>query len=194
MKTVKFTKGAATLDSRGVRYSFDDYGNIKYPEGWLNAFREIGFERISREEAEEALPFEDPMELQDSNTYNGAANVAEDINYGLNQIPMEAPSPYAGQTLLVFKVHQGGDIRGAYSKNKYMVIDQREDMLIHDIYPVLEPEIDFQFIHEGEVIASGMLMSGGYVEFTQEHPNVTEDDVWELIEESGSRHQTMAEV
>lgn len=196
MKIV-FRKSAGMLESRGIDYTFDEYSNIKYPDGWINAFRDIGFEKITREEAEKALGFDDPMEVQDDNTYNESAHVWKDINYGITEVPVGAPAevPFKGQTILVFKVHQGGDIRSGYSQNTYMVYPDSKETLIHEIVPVISPEITFTFENEdGERISSGRLLSGGFVEFDMKHPEIDEETVWQMMEESGSQTKITAEV
>lgn len=80
----QFYKHSIGLENLGIDYHFNQYGLSVEIESWAQAFRAAGFERVDREVAEKLLPFDDPNELQDANTYNDTTIIANDINYGLN--------------------------------------------------------------------------------------------------------------
>lgn len=175
---VTFNKTAGTLDSFGVDYTFTEFGDIEY-ESWVKAFKSIGFKRISREKVQKLMSFDDPNELQNDNTYNYSSHVSPDINFGIHDIE--------GGTLLVFKVHRGGDIRGNYTDAFYMWNPESKDNIIHELFSVIQPEIDFSIEVDGERVVDGILMSGGDVEFMENEIDVSRDQIWEWMEESGNQ-------
>lgn len=188
----QFYKHSIGLENLGIDYHFNQYGLSVEIESWAQAFRAAGFERVDREVAEKLLPFDDPNELQHANTYNDTTIIANDINYGLNEIPRmgasEADRPeLRGGTLLVFKEHKGGDIRGSYTKSKYMVAPEPEDEIQYDLIRVLSPEINFGIeTPDGEEVA-GRVTAHGYTEFEMNDLGLDDTDVQELMEMTGQQ-------
>lgn len=192
-RTVTVRKHSFDLENLGVDYTIHDMGLSLEIQSWPEAFRKAGFERITREEAEQLVPFDKPMELQDSNTYNDTDNVTPDINYGLNEIPEQGVIE-AGMrgdlmhgTLLVFKVHKGGDIRGSYGQNMYMVSEMSEEELIHELARVLSPEINVEVEDEQGNTTQARIGPRGYTEFMENELDLDDRQIMDLMEETGGR-------
>lgn len=191
IKNLTVSKHAFGLERHGIDYSWHEMGLSVEIESWVKAFEELGFERINREVAEKIEPFDKPQELQDSNTYNDNTNLANDINYGLNPIhptgAMEAERPdLEGGTLLVFKEHKGGDIRGAYKQAVYMVHPDPEDVLIHDLFDLLSLEVEVKVEDQNGNTTNTRIDPMGYQEYMEDAIGLDDHDIMELMEKTGS--------
>lgn len=185
MKTLTVRKNAFTLQN--TEYSFHEYGLSVKIKSWTKAFKEYGFERIKREKAEKILPFDDPNELQDSNTYNDNTNLANDINYGINEVPSHAPHKYAGGTLLVFKEHKGGDIRGAYKQSVYMYSPKTKEELMHELHRILALELNVEIEDQNGNMYQARIDPMGYHEVQKDEIGLDDDDVMGLMEKTGNQ-------
>lgn len=95
-----------------------------------------------------------------------------------------------GGTLLVFKEHKGGDIRGSYTKSKYMVVPEPEDEIQYDLIRVLSPEINFGLkTGDGEEV-SGRVTAMGYTEFDMNDLDLDDTDIQELMEMTGKQEES----
>lgn len=173
MKDIIFTP--TMIDNWGIEWELDDYGNVKYENGYGGALEQLGYEPISEERALRMTGARNPMELQNDNTYNRGAHLWHDANYGIEEV--------RGGVLVVFKTHLGGDVRGNYTEPEfYFKPDTSLDMEMHELSEIFNPELHFSF-RVGDKEVEGYLMGGGYVEFTENEAGVSDEDVWEAHNE-----------
>jgi len=192
----QFTKHSYALENLGIDYSFHSHGLSVEIESWTRAFKAVGFKRVDREVAEKLMGPRNfnPMDYQDANTYNDTTIIANDINYGLNEIPemgaVEAERHnLAGGTLLAFKEHKGGDIRGSYTKSKYMVSPESEQDMMHELVRVLSPEINFSLETDDGQEVTGRVTAHGYTEFDRNDLDLDDTDIQEIMEMTGSQRR-----
>ena len=126
----------AMLESYGMElvegddYEITEHGTIAYNGGFAGMLENQGFQRIGDEEIGEMIAMdedtdvsiedfeEDPEqaiydylnEKQNENTYNYSSAIDKDLNYGFIETD-------DGRTLMTFKEHKGGDVRGNYGDN-----------------------------------------------------------------------------
>lgn len=172
VKVYKF----ASPENHGVDYTWNEFGLSIEITNWIQAFKKLGFKKITREQAEKMFDFEDPMELQNANTYNDTTTLANHINYGLNKTMDD-------RTLLVFKEHTGRDIRAGYTQNRYMIHDESKRRIMHDLIPILSPELFFRINDlEGEQLVRARTESMGYTTFQKNELDLEGEDINAIAE------------
>jgi len=189
---IHFHKYAPDLDNRNLPYEWHKLG-LSVKIDWDKAFDKLGFKEVTEKEVKESVgegKFHRPK-LESSNTSTYNTFIANHINFGVVDISTpRIQQELGGKTLLTYRKHKGGDIRGRYSERRYMVHSKSKNELTPDLSPLFNLRVVMEAMNK----ATGKKSKIEYSPLGHEHLYTDELNIGELhetlFEKSGTKRKT----